>query len=709
MAEPTTPPPAAPLVLVEHTTPFKKGSGSNQNYASDHTQGDYEAYLKQDVAEEVIITVADFLEWILLAPPGWETELDTQSIVGEDQFKTLLAKYVEVANKETSHRETTMYRPFIELANRCLIDLGLRKKKPVDSDLIFCRNDPTIIRGSDAQRKPDVLNVLMGIMKARKLNIDELLDKGPSEPFYWPNVLAFWEFKRGKTKTTADVATVAKQPSSKSKTKTKAHAPTRQSPRGSTQVNSAKSETSDARLEVTDPSSAQKPSGSDNNDQSVKTASPQIQCASYALEVLSNGGLRSHVISVLVSGKSLELLYYDRSIVVKSQPLDFTDDLSTFLAILHRFGSLNTAQWGYVPLVPIPRPLPPGSTSTFSPSFYDGDELNLRDMTLKLGVIVFRAHGIIGRGTVVVHATVLRAPPNNPGLVNKSVIVKWSWSPKSRAREADIINQARAHAADTNMRRHLPEVLYSEDLDGSIPECHRHLMKHLPDEYEARVITVIVLEVLKPITELSDPNELATALRGIFKCYRWLYETVKIMHRDISVNNLMFHRVGEKVYGVLNDFDLAVWLDGENSTSRQRTGTKPYMARDLLDASPPPHRYRHDLESFLYVLVFLTCKIKGSRLARWASLPMDDLRDAKIATITAGFPPAKDEFRAFEVEWIRPLRKLFTTGTTNQEDYKDQLAAAAFRDNAPPPEFDNATLDGAVTFAKFEDILASIK
>ncbi|KAJ7025709.1 hypothetical protein C8F04DRAFT_1268848 [Mycena alexandri] len=626
MAEPTTPPPAAPLVL-----------------------GDYEAYLKQDVAEEVIITVANFLEWILLAPPGWETELNTQSIVGEDQFKTLLAKYVEVANKETSHRETTMYRPFIELANRCLIDLGLRKKKPVDSDLIFCRNDPTIIRGSDAQRKPDVLNVLMGILKARKLNIDELFDKGPSEPFYWPNVLAFWEFKRGKTKSTADVATVAKQPSSKSKTKTKAHAPTRQSPRGSTQVNSAKSETSDARLERARKSNA----------------------LAMRLNSCRTVGLRSHVISVLVSGKSLELLYYDRSIVVKSQPLDFTDDLSTFLAILHRFGSLNLAQWGYVPLVPIPRPLPPGSTSTFSPSFYDGDELNLRDMTLKLG-----GHSL----------SAPRPPPTTPALSTNPSSLNGVGRRKSRAREADIINQARAHAADTNMRRHLPEVLYSEDLDGSIPECHRHLMKHLPDEYEARVITVIVLEVLKPVTELSDPNELATALRGIFKCYRWLYETVKIMHRDISVNNLMFHRVGEK-----------------------RTGTKPYMARDLLDASPPPHRYRHDLESFLYVLVFLTCKIKGSRLARWASLPMDDLRDAKIATITAGFPPAKDEFRAFEVEWIRPLRKLFTTGTTNQEDYKDQLAAAAFRDNAPPPEFDNATLDGAVTFDKFEHILASIE
>ncbi|PFH45993.1 hypothetical protein AMATHDRAFT_8386 [Amanita thiersii Skay4041] len=41
-----------------------------------------------------------------------------------------------------------------------------------------------------------------------------------------------------------------------------------------------------------------------------------IQCASYALEILSCGGIRSHVFGILVSGSIFELLYYDRSIHV---------------------------------------------------------------------------------------------------------------------------------------------------------------------------------------------------------------------------------------------------------------------------------------------------------------------------------------------------------------------------------------------------------
>ena len=34
-----------------------------------------------------------------------------------------------------------------------------------------------------------------------------------------------------------------------------------------------------------------------------------LQCASYALEILSHGGLRSHVIGALVTNDSIELLY----------------------------------------------------------------------------------------------------------------------------------------------------------------------------------------------------------------------------------------------------------------------------------------------------------------------------------------------------------------------------------------------------------------
>ncbi|KAJ7287203.1 hypothetical protein C8J57DRAFT_1117037 [Mycena rebaudengoi] len=140
----------------------------------------------------------------------------------------------------------------------------------------------------------------------------------------------------------------------------------------------------------------------------------------------------------------------------------------------------------------------------------------------------------------------------------------------------------------------------------------QRLFKHFgEDYYELRVLRIVVQEGLHPITELTTAAELSEAFRGIFKCYRWLYEKAGIMHRDISLNNLMFRKIDGKIYGVLNDFDLSVLLNNEpRSTSKQRTGTEPYMAVDLLVTGrrPPPHLCRFDLESLFYVLAYVVCQ-----------------------------------------------------------------------------------------------------
>lgn len=72
----------------------------------------------------------------------------------------------------------------------------------------------------------------------------------------------------------------------------------------------------------------------------------------------------------------------------------------------------------------------------------------------------------------------------------------------------------------------------------------------------------------------------------------------------------MFYQEGEdQYYGVLNDFDLASVKGGPIIFGSERTGTIPFMALDLLDApglgGEVQHLYRHDLESFFWVLMWL--------------------------------------------------------------------------------------------------------
>ena len=68
----------------------------------------------------------------------------------------------------------------------------------------------------------------------------------------------------------------------------------------------------------------------------------------------------------------------------------------------------------------------------------------------------------------------------------------------------------------------------------------------------------------------------------------------------------MFREDGEKISGVLNDYDMAV--DSTKKESGQRTGTKPFFGSDLHDDSPPTHSYRHDLESLIYCLLWVITK-----------------------------------------------------------------------------------------------------
>ena len=60
--------------------------------------------------------------------------------------------------------------------------------------------------------------------------------------------------------------------------------------------------------------------------------------------------------------------------------------------------------------------------------------------------------------------------------------------------------------------------------------------------------------------------------------------------------------------GVVNDFDLATWVH-HSTTNNDRTGTIPFMAIDLLEGGLEdriPRLYRHDLESFSWILAYIS-------------------------------------------------------------------------------------------------------
>ncbi|KAJ6606432.1 hypothetical protein DFH09DRAFT_1120195 [Mycena vulgaris] len=223
-----------------------------------------------------------------------------------------------------------------------------------------------------------------------------------------------------------------------------------------------------------------------------------------------------------------------------------------------------------------------------------------------------------------------------------------------------------------------------------------------------------IQEELYPITQLTTVVDVSTAFRDIFHCYRWLYETSRIIHRDISIANLMFRMKNGAICGVLNDYDLAVKLD--SSYIKHRTGTGPFMAVDLLVDDPPAHLYRFDLESMFYVLLILTSsyvdgvKVANPPLEAWDRM---DLQREKLALLnlnpTAPFPSPTEQFSTFR-RWTNAMFLYFSEAYTARLIHILQVRRnkSQMEMGFPPlliDVFDNDTLGGNVTFDTFAKIL----
>ncbi|APA16230.1 hypothetical protein sscle_16g110000 [Sclerotinia sclerotiorum 1980 UF-70] len=108
----------------------------------------------------------------------------------------------------------------------------------------------------------------------------------------------------------------------------------------------------------------------------------------------------------------------------------------------------------------------------------------------------------------------------------------------------------------------------------------------------------------RSLREYQSVRELLEVLRDAIRGHRSLLEDGKILHRDISENNIITELPAEgDPKGRLIDLDLAKELDSMPSGARHRTGTMQFMAIEVLEGKG--HTYRHDLESFFYVFLWI--------------------------------------------------------------------------------------------------------
>lgn len=218
-----------------------------------------------------------------------------------------------------------------------------------------------------------------------------------------------------------------------------------------------------------------------------------------------------------------------------------------------------------------------------------------------------------------------------------------------------------------------------------------------------------------------------------------LNEKAGILHRDISVNNIMYEIKDNQVYFILIDFDMAKLLpDGEadrgTPSAKHRTGTLPFMAYELLrdasmttceyedgetDSDPIRHLVRHDFSSLF--LVSLWC-VEALLLAglpwTWREALVTAAKSLESGTIgdiasrrkclcteplrawNIRLPPAARCLGLWFNSWQGILMESFLV-----QDKFDFRRERAITEGRGPPDFDDETCDGMFTKDKLKAAL----
>ena len=336
-------------------------------------------------------------------------------------------------------------------------------------------------------------------------------------------------------------------------------------------------------------------------------------------------------------------------------------------------------------------------------------------------------------------------------------MVKIGWPGSERVAENEFLDEAikiaKSSIENEWALNHLPQVLHAQDVVFDENSTHGKVARLLTGakfangeyKYEPRTLRIIVQERLYPLKTLTNAKDIGQVLLDVAcsECFslgsgtrwthaglvhRWLYERAGILHRDLSLNNIMYRIIDGKVHGVLTDYDLASWKASLTSnyqkTSQQRTGTPPFMANGLLDGSDALHLYRHDIESLFYVMLILATHYEihapeegesGGVRVREGTLRFEDWFDAPNYNTLGGI---KSDFftksTTFEVSpsfkdfcgWLLKLQWAFSDGFLARSYYnrrkrflpgQGQTKGSDNHDETAP--FDDETLGGHVTYS----------
>ncbi|KAF9007477.1 hypothetical protein BDQ17DRAFT_1302041 [Cyathus striatus] len=368
-----------------------------------------------------------------------------------------------------------------------------------------------------------------------------------------------------------------------------------------------------------------------------KNLEPNPQNASYGSEMLCRGIYSFHSLNFLVVDDVIWVWWYDRQNAIQSSGLNFVEDAPHFIALLLALQRFDVADWGVDP-------------GLASPSMFMARHGHLKAVNVDFGnsmVVTIKKlptkhlhlPGPVLKGRAT---SICEAESNSDN--STDMVVKAYWPERTRLNEAHIIkDNKRKLSEEPELIKNLPPLLASIDIPSSNTGNILRELGVQPAEGDSneRVLRLLLFRKLVPLHKVEDQRQVLQGWVQCLKCHYALWNK-DTEHGDISVWNLMWDP--QTNCGVLNDWDLAFVRGGilvngvkQEGHGAERTGTMPFMARELLDDPYSLDRqrlYRHEVESFIWVITWICFKVDlPSELDSWHSGDSRIVSTAKDSTV----------------------------------------------------------------------------
>lgn len=402
-----------------------------------------------------------------------------------------------------------------------------------------------------------------------------------------------------------------------------------------------------------------------------------LDLGTYAREVLAAQANRRFVLAFTICGSLMRIWVFDRLGAIASEQFDINKDGLRFVTTILGFLLMNDEELGFDPTI----------------KTKDGKqfiEIHRNNSTERLIIdkLMQRTRCIAGRATTCwkVH---------REGYPEEPLVVKDSWQYPERDEEGQLLHEAtdknvinvsryyhhetvKIRGKDDDVRNNIRGGLdvtsatnyragrsiplrimtsgpsrrgrssssvagqkrTSSQAGAPIPHNKRPCSvsptkASVGDALSNRVHRRIVLrDYGMPIYKASTPSVLLSRMADCIEGHQSLLEKIDVLHRDISINNLLMNSKG-----FLIDLDLAIKRSRIGvSGAKGKTGTRAFMSIGALLGEQ--HSFMHDLESFFWVLFWICIHCDGpnrggvvTEFDHWNYADTEQLAKLKLGTI----------------------------------------------------------------------------